>query len=169
MHAKPSRRTKTAGVPSTDAARERIRSAGLRCTPARLAVMERLAASHGPRTHAELAAELTAGAAHAGSGYDKATIYRNLVELTEAGLVTRVELGDHVWRFELKGVAADGTGQAHHPHFVCTTCGAVSCLDDVLVAITRRSAAGKPAKRPAADRISSVTEILLKGRCGKCD
>jgi hypothetical protein len=27
--------------------------------------MERLAASHGPRTHAELAAELTAGAAHA--------------------------------------------------------------------------------------------------------
>ena len=60
MHAKPSRRTKTAGAPSTDAARERIRSAGLRCTPARLAVMERLAASHGPRTHAELAAELTA-------------------------------------------------------------------------------------------------------------
>ena len=29
--------------------------------------------------------------------------------------------------------------------------------------------AGKPVKRPAADRISSVTEILLKGRCGKCD
>jgi hypothetical protein len=39
----------------------------------------------------------------------------------------------------------------------------------VQVAITRRSAAGKPVKRPAADRISSVTEILLKGRCGKCD
>ena len=175
MHAKPSRRTTTAGVPSTDAARERIRSAGLRCTPARLAVMERLAASHGPRTHAELAAELTAGAIHAGSGYDKATIYRNLVELTEAGLVTRVELGDHVWRFELKGVAADGTGQAHHPHFVCTECGGVSCLDGMEVAITPRPRSVAKGRRPAGakaepgrNRIGSVSEVLLKGRCEDC-
>jgi Fur family ferric uptake transcriptional regulator len=109
MNAKPSRRSPSAAATSTDAARARIRAAGLRCTPARLAVMERLAAAAGPRTHAELAADLAAGARHAGSGYDKATIYRNLVELTEAGLVSRMELGDHVWRFEIKGQAKDGS------------------------------------------------------------
>jgi Fur family ferric uptake transcriptional regulator len=145
-----------------EAVRGRIRGVGLRCTPARVAVLHHLEIATGPLTHAEVSEALH----HL--GFDRATIYRNLTELTEAGLASRVELGDHVWRFEAKR-AGGGHKVDDHPHFVCTTCGEVSCLDDVQVAITRRSAAGKPVKRPAADRISSVTEILLKGRCGKCD
>lgn len=140
-----------------------MRDAGLRCTAARLAVLQHLFQARGPKTHAEVATAL------ADRGFDRATIYRNLTELTEAQLVSRMELGDHVWRFEIRRPQAGRGKKDEHPHFVCTTCGEVSCLDDVQVAITRRSAAGKPVKRPAADRISSVTEILLKGRCGKCD
>ncbi len=154
-----------------EAVKARIRAVGLRCTAARLAVMQHLDVAVGPRTHAEVSAAL----AH--RGFDRATIYRNLTELTEAKLVTRVELGDHVWRFEIKRPAHRGGGGEEHPHFVCTTCGEVSCLDDVRVAITPaprtrgqvgRGKKTKPGKAEGTAGIHSVTEVLLKGRCGDC-
>jgi len=150
------------------AVKARVRAAGLRCTAARLAVMQHLEAARGPRTHAEVSEAL----AH--RGFDRATIYRNLTELTEAKLVSRVELGDHVWRFEVKRRGRRGAQAKEHPHFVCTTCGEVSCLDDVRVAITAKSAprggtrAPGGARAPGGRGIHSVTEVLLKGRCGQC-
>lgn len=128
--------------------------------------MQHLLRSRGPETHAEVSDAL------ADKGFDRATIYRNLTELTDAGLVSRVELGDHVWRFEIRRHAHAGAKE-DHPHFLCTTCGEVSCLDDVNVAITPKSGAvGKPAKpaKPAKPRgTRSVTEVLLKGRCENCN
>jgi Fur family ferric uptake transcriptional regulator len=114
-----------------------------------MSVLQHLMEAPGPKTHAEVAEALS------DRGFDRATIYRNLTELTEAKLVSRVELGDHVWRFELKRSAGHGED---HPHFLCTTCGEVSCLDDVNVAITPRK----------NRRIRAVTEVLLKGRCENC-
>ncbi len=153
---------------NTDAVRARIRGAGLRCTAARVAVFQHLETAAGPLTHADVSDALV----HL--GYDRATIYRNLTELTEAGLTARVELGDHVWRFENKR-AGDRHAGDEHAHFLCTTCGEVSCLDDVQVAITprpgRKALVGKPGGRvPASGRhaIGSVTEVLLKGRCEDC-
>lgn len=144
--------------PPLDAAKARLREAGLRCTAARMAVLDHLMRAAGPKTHAEVAEAL------ADRGFDRATIYRNLTELTESKLVSRVELGDHVWRFEMKRGHAAGKKAGHkdaedHPHFLCTTCGEVSCLDDVSVAIT-------PKKNSV---IRSVTEVLLKGRCENCE
>lgn len=166
---------------SVDALKKTIRALGLRCTAARLAVLQHLIAATGPETHAEVSQALV------DTGFDRATIYRNLTELTEAGLVSRIELGDHVWRFEIRKVGRDGTRSISHPHFVCTSCGEVSCLDDVDVAITPkppvRPAEPKPAParpgrpRAAAERITeppekpaihTVTDVLLKGRCGNC-
>ncbi|MFM8378113.1 MAG: Fur family transcriptional regulator [Planctomycetia bacterium] len=156
------------------AVQARIREAGLRCTTARVAVLEYLISASGPLSHAEVSDAV----GH--KGFDRATIYRNLTELTEAGLVSRVELGDHVWRFELKRGGHGHAKGEDHPHFLCTSCGEVSCLDDVDVAITpkpgrERSAAkaklgrGKAAKGSAPSRsIRSVREVLLKGQCGKC-
>ncbi|MFM8734244.1 MAG: Fur family transcriptional regulator [Pirellulales bacterium] len=148
-----------------DAARARIRDAGLRCTPARLAVLEHLSVAAGPRTHAEVCESL------GNRGFDRATVYRNLTELTEAGLVSRVELGDHVWRFEARRQRHRG-GAGDHPHFVCTTCGEVSCLEDVTVAITPRgrghAARSRSGSRASDPGIHAVTEILLKGLCGDC-
>jgi len=135
-----------------------------------VAVLKHLDAASGPLTHAE------ASDALAHLGYDRATIYRNLTELTEAGLAVRVELGDHVWRFEVKHAGADGHSGKDHAHFLCTTCGEVSCLDDVEVAITPRPSA-KPAAKKSSSRdphaarhaIGRVTEVLLKGRCEECE
>lgn len=162
---------------SNESLKSLVRGAGLRCTAARLAVLEYLMVCPGPQTHAEV----SSGLDH--RGFDRATIFRNLTELTEAKLVTRVDLGDHVWRFEPRRHGA-GEGHGHggdHPHFVCTNCGEVSCLEDVNVAITTRSraddsstAGGAKAERRAATGggrkpLPAVTEVLLKGTCGNCE
>jgi len=141
------------------AVRDRIRAAGLRCTAARVVVLEHLIAARGPKTHAEVSEALEA------AGFDRATIYRNLTELTEARLLSRVQLGDRVWRFELARPPAAGGKGAAHPHFVCTGCGEVSCLDDVQVAI-KPVAARRGKEKPRG--IRSVTEVLLRGRCDHC-
>jgi Fur family transcriptional regulator, ferric uptake regulator len=145
--------TSTNRSPERQALRARIREFGLRCTSARLAVLEELKRSSSPLSHAEIALAL------APLDLDRATVYRNLMELSESGLVSRLDLGDHVWRFELRNSEPGET--ADHPHFLCTECGRVSCLDGVEIRVTsagrnKRSALGK------------VTEILLKGRCARC-
>ena len=134
-----------------DIIRELIQSAGLRCTAARLAVIQRLRSAASPMSHAELADELVP------LGYDKATLFRNLVDLTDANLLSRTELGDHVWRFELK--SPDDPDEGGHPHFVCVDCGRVTCLSDVEFNTATKRRAG---------RIGRVTEILLKGHCKAC-
>jgi Fur family ferric uptake transcriptional regulator len=133
--------------------RDRIRLAGLRSTTARIAVMLRLESATSPITHAEIATDLVP------QGFDKATVYRNLIDLTDAGLVTRSEHGDHVWRFELR--RENELHDNDHPHFLCLDCGEVSCLSDVTVAIT-------PKPGTIQSHIGKLTEVLLKGHCGRC-
>src|SRR5215831_18148858 len=82
-------------TPDVAALQELLRGAGLRSTSARIAVLRRLRSAKSPLSHSELAEELTP------LGLDKATVFRNLTDLTDAGLVVRTELGDHVWRFAL--------------------------------------------------------------------
>lgn len=142
----------TADVPREEL-RLRLRSAGLRTTLARLAVLQHLDEATAPLSHAELADEL------APQGFDRATIYRNLIDLSEAGLVSRTELGDHLWRFETRRGGRDHASQ--HPHFVCVDCGEVSCLADINVDIS-------PSPGSKRSIIGELTEVLLKGRCGRC-
>ena len=138
---------------------ERLDLARASATPAcavrtrRLAVLHQLRQSRTPLSHANIASTL------APLGYDRATVYRNLVDLSEAGLISRVDLGDHVWRFELR---SEGKHDAdEHPHFVCTECGEVSCLVGVEVSVT-------PAPGTKRSAVGEVTEVLLKGRCNRC-
>ena len=132
--------------------RERIREAGLRCTAARFTVLRFLNEAAAPVTHAEVTTAL------AEQGFDRATVYRNLIELTEAGILSRVDLGNHIWRFELRD-AADHPND--HPHFVCVDCGAVSCLDEVSVTVKR-------SRGMRAKTLGRITEILLRGHCPAC-
>jgi len=132
---------------------ERIRAAGLRSTAPRVAVLRELEAARAPLSHAELVETL----GH--EGYDRVTIYRNLTDLTEAGLVVRADLGDHVWRFELRREGGPHAGS--HPHFTCTDCGTVSCLPEEAV----RLAATRGAPRSVSAR---KVEIQLRGLCDRC-
>lgn len=132
--------------------RQRLRSAGLRATQSRLLVLELLTETARPVTHGEVCEALEE------SGLDRATVYRNLVDLADAGLARRSDFGDHVWRFEL----AHGT-DAHddsHVHFVCKSCGAVECLPEDTVEI-------KP--RPGVPRgLQGEVEVNISGVCDTC-
>lgn len=134
--------------------RDEIRAAGLRSTSARISVLERLRRADAPLSHAEITDELVP------RGLDRATIYRNLVDLADAGLVSRVELGDHVWRYEVRE-AAPLDGEGDHPHFVCNDCGTVACLPKVSVDI-------RPAPGSRRSVVAEVSDIVLKGRCDSC-
>jgi Fur family ferric uptake transcriptional regulator len=131
--------------------RELLSSVGLRTTAARTAVIRWLQKSESPATHADIATDLVP------LGFDKATVFRNLNDLVEAGLVSRTELGDHVWRFELRDAAhPDGS---HHPHFVCIDCGRITCLPDIDFA---------NAAQKTLTKLGKVSEILIRGHCTAC-
>ena len=134
---------------SDDELRAQIRKAGLRATRSRVTVLRLLHNRDSPTSHPEVNDALGE------DGWDRATLYRNLTDLTDAGLLRRVDLGDHVWRFEL--VTAHHDGDAH-PHFLCTNCGDVSCLPDLPI-----SAVGLP--RSVAE---GQVQIQLRGLCDDC-
>jgi Fur family ferric uptake transcriptional regulator len=131
-----------------------LRSAGLRRTAPRIAVLQRLESAVTPLSHGDIAERL------APLGFDRATVYRNLMDLVEAGLVTRADLGDHVWRFELVGDRSKPHA-IEHAHFLCTDCGDVACLPDSAVKVVAVRGA------PRAVGKASV-EVQLKGLCDAC-
>lgn len=145
----PSR--KRAAQMPLELARGRLRGAGLRCTAARIAVMQCLSDSVAPLSSSEVAERLH------DRGFDKSTIYRSLTELSESGLATRLDLGDAVRRFELRG--SEET-QREHPHFMCIECGRVQCLDDFRFELL--------SDNPDLRLPGRISEVLIKGRCNAC-
>ena len=137
------------------ALRRTVRDSGLRATPSRLAVLELLRTSESPMSHGDVADKL------ASHGWDRATIYRNLVDLAEAGLARRTDVGDHVWRFEAVNGEHDA---AQHPHFVCTECGTVECMPEIELAIRRARSSDRA---PRAVRARQV-EVHVRGLCDSC-
>lgn len=134
-------------------ARELLREVGLRTTRPRLRVLEQLSRVTTPVSHGELVEELET------QGMDRTTVYRNLLDLTDAGLVRRSDLGDHVWRFELKREGAQNDPE--HPHFTCTDCGTVECLPEVTVQVARGQRAPKSI-------VKRQVEVQLRGLCDDC-
>jgi Fur family transcriptional regulator, ferric uptake regulator len=130
-----------------------IRGAGLRSTAARIAVIQQLVSTSAPQSHSEVSEALD------DFGFDQSTIYRCLTELSDAGLLARLELGDSVRRFELLQ-SGKSTGFSEHPHFVCVDCGTISCLEEFTVRLN--------SKKRGAETPGQVVEVLLKGHCAKC-
>jgi len=128
--------------------RELLTSRGLRVTEQRLALLQELVRVTSPISHPELSERMT------GSGLDRATVYRNLLTLADAGVLIRAQLGDQVWRYELPRTLS--SDHNHHPHLVCSDCGNVLCLPAGTVKLH-----GVAAK-------SEIAEVHLRGRCADC-
>lgn len=84
------------------------------------------------------------------------TVYRNLLLLTESGLVAQINLQNKASaRFEFQG-------KSHHHHAICLECGASFCIDKCIIPATI------PA--PSEDRgfriVSHAFEVY--GVCSKC-
>lgn len=144
------------GAVSLQELKQTLRDAGLRATSARAAVLQCLIEASAPLTHAEVCERIAA------QGYDRATLYRNLMDLTEVGLAVRTDHGDHLWRFEL--AASKRHGGEHgdaHPHFVCSGCGEVRCLPEEAVDV--KPIRGVPRALERRD-----VEIQIRGLCNAC-
>jgi Fur family ferric uptake transcriptional regulator len=128
---------------------DRLREAGLRRTPARVAVWSALRAAQRPLAHADLAAHL--------DDLDDITLYRTLSAFEAARLVHAVHGTDGVTRYGAN-VEPGPRCPGNHVHFLCSACGAVSCLrDQVLPKVTV----------PPGATVES-RHFLVLGRCAAC-
>lgn len=133
---------------TTQDLKTQIRESGLRSTTPRVAVLRVLLERNSPMSHPEVVEALRE------DGFDRATLYRNLRDMAEAGLLERCDMGDKVWRFGV--VKKNVSEHSRHPHFVCNDCGAISCLGDLDV-----STGSIPG-------VSKIDEVILKGTCDEC-
>ncbi|HPA16991.1 MAG TPA: Fur family transcriptional regulator [Verrucomicrobiae bacterium] len=98
-----------------------LRGRKLRATPARIAILKRLAMARRPLSIDEIHRGLPR------SG-DWATVFRCLTRFEAAGLVARCDFGDGQSRFEL---LAGGCGAGHHHHhLICRACGKVQHVEE---------------------------------------
>lgn len=126
---------------------------GLKCTEQRLAVLHELEIAAAPMSHRDLMERL------GGSRWDPTTTFRNLNDLYEAGLVTRIDVGDHTWRFELLGNHEGKSSR--HAHFLCVACGVIECLPEFPSTETADQLHRLLGRR-------SIDDVLVKGRCFDC-
>jgi Fur family ferric uptake transcriptional regulator len=141
-----------AGSWSEHATRQ-LAAAGRRRGGARNAVIDVLAQEGCALSAFEIEERLAGAPRKAG----RASVYRVLEELERLDLVSRVEVGHGIARFEL----VDPEG-AHHHHFVCERCGELSPFeDDELERVIHR----------VADRLQFEVgdhDITLRGACVNC-
>ena len=132
---------------------ERLTEAGFRRGGARAAVIELLDAQPCALSAYELEAKLR----EEGRGVARASVYRILDELERLGLVTKLEVGQGIARYEPVRPGGD-----HHHHMVCARCGEViPFADDELEATLDR----------VAERVTFEVdehEIVLHGSCAAC-
>ncbi|MEM9704172.1 MAG: transcriptional repressor [Planctomycetota bacterium] len=151
-------------VPSEDALRTRLHENGLRMTPARLAVAQELARAGVPLPHGEVVDRLRPNPSPNDAAdppqrrFDQSTVFRGLSDLSDAGLLTRLDLGDSVRRYEW---LPDQDETVVHPHHVCTECGRITCLEDSVMKLA-------PSLGLAGSAIGTITDVVLRGMCEDC-
>ena len=85
---------------------------------------------------------------------DRSTVYRVLADLTDAGLLEQVRLGDGIARFEIQEVA--------HHHAVCTRCGDTEDVsEDAVRALSTRM-------RRESGFLLGHHPLLFPGLCAAC-
>jgi Fur family ferric uptake transcriptional regulator len=133
------------------AAADRLTAAGERVTRQRMLVADALAAS-GRRLTAE---QLYRSLRRRDPAIGRATVFRTLETLVEAGVARRLELDGHVYAY----VACL---PAHHHHIACTRCGRVEEIDEAYVTPI--------AERLAEEMGFEIDDARLDfyGRCATC-
>jgi Fur family ferric uptake transcriptional regulator len=132
-------------------AADRLTAAGERVTRQRLLVANALAAAGRQLTAEQLYRSLRRREA----GIGRATVFRTLETLVDAGVARRLELDGHVYAY----VACL---PAHHHHIACTRCGRVEEIDEAYVTPL--------AERLAHDMGFEIDDARLDfyGRCATC-
>ena len=129
-----------------EAIKRSLAESGLRTTPQRYAVMAYLMEQAGHPT----AAEIFEAVNRVDPRSSRATIYNNLRDLVQAGLVREVAMEGRAARFDAKGM--------RHHHFICDRCGKVEDVD--WYEVPRPASLGK--------RVLRECELIFRGMCTQC-
>jgi Fur family ferric uptake transcriptional regulator len=124
---------------------------GLRITPMRLLVLERLLVQETPSGLNALQTALPRA--------DRTTIYRTLKTFSENGIVHPIENGNTEVKYAL--CRAFCTASEHldkHPHFHCQTCQRIICLEALDV----------PALDYPNGYLVQEVSMTVKGICAQC-
>ena len=131
-----------------------LHAAGLRRTPARIAVITLLTGAGRPQSVQDLQAKMPPGS-------DLVTVYRTLNTLVRKELARRVRSDDRGWLFEL--ITESKSHAYGHAHFVCDSCGTVECMPDVPMP----DVAAAKRKLDKGYRVTNQ-EVTLHGVCPDC-
>src|SRR5689334_3289658 len=123
--------------------KQSLEDSGLRCTPQRYAVMQFLTEHSSHPT----AAEIFEAVNRLDPRSSRATIYNNLSDLVEAGLVREVAVEGRAARFDLRGM--------RHHHFICDRCGNVEDMEWYEVP--------NPAPGSLGKRLLRECELIFRG------
>ncbi|NCY21273.1 transcriptional repressor [bacterium] len=126
----------------------RLKTAGLKSTPGRRAILETMAKVRRPLTPEEIHQRVGSKTC------DRATVYRILDSLLKTGLIQQIHVRG-------KKLFLSEETTHHHHHAVCRQCGATVCLDQCLIA---------PLEKEARDLgfCELQHSIQLTGLCAKC-
>jgi len=133
---------------NAEAIKRALEGSGLRCTPQRYAVITFLTECNRHPT----AAEIYEAVNQMDPRCSRATIYNNLRDLVQAGLVREVAVEGRAAQFDAKGM--------RHHHFICDRCGNVEDVEWYDVP--------KPASRTIGKRVLRECELIFRGLCTKC-
>lgn len=92
---------------------ERLKATGQKLTRPRQSLLKAMLEMNGPFS----AEDLFLKGRRSRQNPDLVTVYRSLTRFADLGIISRVDLGDNVIRYELN--AHDGS---HHHHVICTSC-----------------------------------------------
>lgn len=135
---------------------ELLRSRGLRPTRARLLILARLARSNDHLSAEELRAELRGR----GQPVSVATLYQNLKQLVEGGLLASFAGDDGLVRYD--------ANTDSHAHLVCSRCGRISDIgSDEPVLRRLRVAVPRSARRMRGWALAEA-RLELRGLCPAC-
>ena len=125
-----------------------LRQAGLKSTPGRRAILKILEKTITPLSPDDIYAKVGSATC------DRATVYRILESLDEAGLLQRVSLRGKTFYLPEQS-------EHHHHHIVCRECHSTVCLDQCLI-----SPLEKKARQLGFHDIRH--SLQLTGLCAKC-
>lgn len=132
---------------------ERLRQRGFRMTSERRAILERVVRSQGHFDADSLLRSLHAD----GQSVSRATVYRTIGHLVDAGLLRKYDLGDRHTQYE------PAVGREHHEHMICVVCGEISEFVEKRIEILQDEVCREHGFRPLSHTLH------IHGLCARCD
>lgn len=132
---------------------EMLQSHGLEPTPLREAVFKSIGQESKPLSAVEIIVSIRRR-----RSINKVTLYRILDLLVEKGLVKRLSAGDRAFRYGM----GENRHHPNHPHFLCTECGVMECLDHKFLPVDIEKYRNK------GRRIIKHVDVRFDGICERC-